>query len=229
MARSAANCLRANNMESKIDLVPKASTEMKEVDLQASRRADIIVNELYDTELLGEGVLPTLRHALEHLASPTCVVVPAAADVVAVLLQSDALFTGYHPTGLTSQGGTKIFPQAQACVDATSSAIWATTYVSESVFLDKLVIKQSGVVLSDPLLVSTIDFCSPPPHGTHAGETLALTATSDGMVHAIAYWWDLKMCPGDENPLAAHPAPVSVSWRGRAAAEHFIAQLPRAH
>jgi protein arginine N-methyltransferase 7 len=70
VARSAASCLRANGMHSAIDLVHKASTEMKEGDLQAARRADIIVNELYDTELLGEGVLPTLRHALEHLAAP---------------------------------------------------------------------------------------------------------------------------------------------------------------
>ena len=49
VARSAASCLRANSMQSAIGLVHKASTEMKESDLQAARRADIIVNELYDT------------------------------------------------------------------------------------------------------------------------------------------------------------------------------------
>ena len=153
---------------------------------QATRRADIIVNELYDTELLGEGVLPTLRHALEHLAAPNCAVVPAAADVVAVLLQSDALYPGYHPHSLRTHGGVKIFPHTPS--PAPTSASWATTYVSESMFLDKLIEKNSGHVLSEPLLVSTIDFCSPPTHGTHAGDILTLAATSDGIVHAVAYW-----------------------------------------
>ena len=144
VAKSAANCLRANGMDSKIKLVHKASTEMKESGLQASRRVDIIVNELYDTELLGEGVLPTLRHALEHLAVPGCVVVPAAADVVAVLLQSDALYPGYHPTGLRTLGGAQIFPQSST---ASNSTAWATTHVSESMFLDKLLEKKSGNLL----------------------------------------------------------------------------------
>lgn len=29
--------------------------------------ADVIVTEIFDSELLGEGVLPTMRHALKSL------------------------------------------------------------------------------------------------------------------------------------------------------------------
>lgn len=133
--------------------------------------------------------------------------VPAAADIVAVLLQSDALYPGYHPSDLKTPRGTLIFPSTSA--SSSPSAPWATTHVSESLFLDKLVEKNAGAMLSRPQLVSTIDFCSPPQHGIHEGETLSMNVTSDGTLHAIAYWWDLKMCPGDKNPLAAHPAPVS--------------------
>ena len=32
-----------------------------------SRRANVLVTEIFDTELLGEGVLPTLAHAWKHL------------------------------------------------------------------------------------------------------------------------------------------------------------------
>ena len=30
-------------------------------------RADVIVTEIFDSELLGEGILPTMRHAAKHL------------------------------------------------------------------------------------------------------------------------------------------------------------------
>lgn len=207
VARSCALCLRANGMENKIELVHKASTEMQSSDMQASRRANIIVNELYDTELLGEGILPTLRHALEHLAAPDCIVVPAAADIVAVLLQSDALYPGYHPHGLRSHGGVEIFPMSPA-----TPPIWAKTFTSESMFLDKVVERDAGKILSDPVVASAVDFCKPCPRGTHAGEVLSITATTAGTLHAVAYWWDLRMCPDDANPLAALPLPVSLAF-----------------
>lgn len=31
------------------------------------RKADVIVTEIFDSELLGEGILPTMRHAVKHL------------------------------------------------------------------------------------------------------------------------------------------------------------------
>ena len=30
-------------------------------------RADVIVTEIFDSELIGEGILPTMRHAVKHL------------------------------------------------------------------------------------------------------------------------------------------------------------------
>jgi predicted RNA methylase len=203
--------MRVNGMDTQIDLVQKASTEMQHTDMQASCRANIIVNELYDTELLGEGILPTLRHALDNLAAPDCIVVPAAADVVAVLLQSDDLYPGYHPHGLRPHGHVHLFPESldDGAAAPASPPAWAKTFVSESMFLDKLVEKGGGRMLSEPALVSTIDFCKPPSHGTHAGEVLSLTVTQPGTLHAIAYWWDLRMCPGDANPRAAEAAQVS--------------------
>ena len=65
VARCAAKCIAANKREHDITLVPKASSEMTQADMRGGERAHLLVNELYDTELLGEGVLPTLRHALQ--------------------------------------------------------------------------------------------------------------------------------------------------------------------
>jgi predicted RNA methylase len=38
--------------------------------------ADILVTEIFDSVLLGEGILPTLRHAREHLLTRTALIVP---------------------------------------------------------------------------------------------------------------------------------------------------------
>jgi hypothetical protein len=38
--------------------------------------ADILVTEIFDSVLLGEGMLPTLRHARQHLLTPGAVIVP---------------------------------------------------------------------------------------------------------------------------------------------------------
>lgn len=53
-------------MAGKIKLVQKRSTEMKVPD-DMEFRANILVTEVFDTELIGEGAIGTFRHALEHL------------------------------------------------------------------------------------------------------------------------------------------------------------------
>lgn len=46
-------------------------------------RADMVVHEILDTELLGEGVLPAMRDAYERLLKPGGVTVPKSATVYA--------------------------------------------------------------------------------------------------------------------------------------------------
>lgn len=49
-------------------------------------RADLCVNEIYDSALLGEGVIPALRDAYSRLLAPDAVVVPRGARVLAQLV-----------------------------------------------------------------------------------------------------------------------------------------------
>lgn len=43
------------------------STVLPLVYQDMPRKANVLVTEIFDTELLGEGVLPTLAHAWKHL------------------------------------------------------------------------------------------------------------------------------------------------------------------
>ena len=39
-------------------------------------KADVIVTEIFDSELIGEGILPTMRHAVKHLLKVCVVLAP---------------------------------------------------------------------------------------------------------------------------------------------------------
>lgn len=53
---------------------------------QSPASADVIVSEILDCDLLGEGMLPAIAHTLESLAHPEAINIPASASVIAQLL-----------------------------------------------------------------------------------------------------------------------------------------------
>lgn len=72
MANCAAKIIKENGFEGRIKLIHKRSTKMtvgKCGDMP--KRANILVTEVFDTELIGEGALSTFRHAHEVLLEVT--------------------------------------------------------------------------------------------------------------------------------------------------------------
>ncbi|KAL3696315.1 hypothetical protein R1sor_010391 [Riccia sorocarpa] len=82
MFRLARTLLKVNSMGSSVRLVLKRSDEMK-VGIDLSPAADLLVSEILDSELLGEGLIPTLRHAHTHLLAPGARSVPHRATIYA--------------------------------------------------------------------------------------------------------------------------------------------------
>ncbi|KAJ8449400.1 hypothetical protein Cgig2_002532 [Carnegiea gigantea] len=67
--------LRCNGMERRINVINKRSDELK-VGVDISTRADILVSEILDSELLGEGLIPTLQNAHDELLVENAQTVP---------------------------------------------------------------------------------------------------------------------------------------------------------
>ena len=65
MVRIARQVITKNGFSDVIKIVPKRSTEMTEADMTS--RANILVTEVFDTELIGEGALVTFAHAHKDL------------------------------------------------------------------------------------------------------------------------------------------------------------------
>merc|ERR1711884_419866 len=90
MAECAARVIADNGFGEKIKLVRKRSTELEVGpgrDLE--QRANILVTEVFDTELIGEGAISTYNHAHKHLLTSDCEVVPCEATVYVQPVESD--------------------------------------------------------------------------------------------------------------------------------------------
>uniref|UniRef100_A0A453QBH3 Uncharacterized protein n=1 Tax=Aegilops tauschii subsp. strangulata TaxID=200361 RepID=A0A453QBH3_AEGTS len=66
MGKLTRRVLRANGMENKVKLFHKRSDEL-EVGVELDSPADVLVSEILDSELLGEGLIPTLQQAHDSL------------------------------------------------------------------------------------------------------------------------------------------------------------------
>ena len=66
MVGIAREVIAANGYSDVITVVPKRSTDMTEADMLGDK-ANILVTEVFDTELIGEGALLTYSHALQNL------------------------------------------------------------------------------------------------------------------------------------------------------------------
>ncbi|VDP96854.1 unnamed protein product [Trichobilharzia regenti] len=80
MAKCAQRILHNNGLSEKINVIPKRSTDLV-VGVDMPRKADVLVAELFDTELIGEGALETYRHAAENLITADASLIPCAANI----------------------------------------------------------------------------------------------------------------------------------------------------
>ncbi|XP_058085207.1 protein arginine N-methyltransferase 7 isoform X2 [Magnolia sinica] len=175
--------LQANGMERKIRIFHKRSDELK-VGLDLPSRADILVSEILDSELLGEGLIPTLQHAHDELLAANPQTVPYRATTYGQLVESTFLWKlhdlhgsevhasdGVHLTPLGLETGIRVKPQQYAMhCNAMSSEIR---------------------LLSKPFKIFEFNFWKRPD--SHGETELRIQATDSGTVHAVISWWVLQL------------------------------------
>jgi protein arginine N-methyltransferase 7 len=68
MAKCARKVIQENGLEEVIQVVPKRSTNLTVgTGGDMKHRANILVTEIFDTELIGEGAIATFSHAHKEL------------------------------------------------------------------------------------------------------------------------------------------------------------------
>eukprot|EP00053_Salpingoeca_punica_P020134 m.208708 g.208708 ORF g.208708 m.208708 type:complete len:664 (-) comp17801_c1_seq2:2805-4796(-) len=208
MARIARRVIHDNGMSDRITLLEQRSTDLTERSLP--ERADIIVSEVLDTELIGEGVLETMRHALQHLAKPNCIVVPARASIWVQPFQSPDLRL-YQSLHKATIGSISLMPPEAA------SGIASTCRGPASMFELRLDDRPEPILtLAPPLCAIDFDFRTSAQYAEteqiHSREH-QLALTQRGTVDGLVAWWAVELAPGITLSTAPKWINPQAAWR----------------
>ena len=84
IAATANKVIAANGLSEKITVVAKKSTELA-VGTELAERADILVTEIFSSELLGENAIASIEDAKRRLLAPGARIIPASAGIMIAL------------------------------------------------------------------------------------------------------------------------------------------------
>ncbi|KAH7835301.1 hypothetical protein Vadar_024882 [Vaccinium darrowii] len=179
--------LRINGMERKVRVINKRSDEL-EIGVDISKRADILVSEILDSELLGEGLIPTLQHAHDKLLVENPQTVPYRATTYGQLVESEYLWKLHdlHNNEAKASDEIHLVPTRKETILRAKS---------QHLAMHCDAIEDEIKLLSEPFKIFEFDFWRRPES---RGETkLRIKAINDGTVHAVVSWWVLQLdCEG---------------------------------
>lgn len=182
VAETTARVVRVAGYDDAVAVVPKMSTRMT-VPEDLPRRADLLVTEIVDCGLLGEGILGTIAHAREHLLTAEATIMPCRGRIIAQLVESERLHRKNHVGKLY---GFDLAPFNR---------------LSTLEYFDSRLHRHEHRALSEPLPVFDFDFYTADarPQRTE----LRVRPTAAGRLHAIAFWFEMDLLPG----ITLHNAP----------------------
>ncbi|HYJ30113.1 MAG TPA: 50S ribosomal protein L11 methyltransferase [Allosphingosinicella sp.] len=79
LAETAREIVGANGLADKVTVIGRHSTKLTREEIGGG--ADLIVSEIFSHHLVGEGALPSLRHAMRELGRPGARMLPASASI----------------------------------------------------------------------------------------------------------------------------------------------------
>ncbi|MEU6386593.1 50S ribosomal protein L11 methyltransferase [Streptomyces bauhiniae] len=175
LAEVARQVVEAHDLADAITVIAKPSTEL-EVGRDLDAPVDVLISEIVDCGLIGEGLLPSVRHAREHLLKPDGIMLPSAARLYGQLVSSEAALKLNQVTTADGFDVSLMNTLATRSHFPVRLATWPHRFVSEAAQLLEF------DLVRDPL---------------EPGERLvSIPATADGEAHALVVWFELDMGDG---------------------------------
>ena len=193
LATVAAEIIALNGFADKITVLNKPSQALV-IGHDLPQKADVLVAEIFDHALVGEGALPTLRHATKELLKEDARIVPGRGVLHGVIIECPHLH-GFHTVD-TVNG-----------FDLSPLNVFANTLSYKDT---RLLLNDAGPhrCLTKPFVVADFDFHAP-PLGKAVWRT-EVDVIAEGTGDAVLMWFDLELCDG-----------VSFSTRDSGAENHW--------
>ncbi|NXU83275.1 ANM7 methyltransferase, partial [Xiphorhynchus elegans] len=190
MANAAVKIVEKNGFSDKIKVINKHSTEVTvgpDGDMEC--RANILVTELFDTELIGEGALPTYEHAHKYLVQEGCEAVPHRATVYVQLVESKRMWSWnkLFPIHVEAEDGEKMIvppSEMENCPGVPSVCDIQLNQMPSSDF----------TTLSEVVTMFSVDF-SKPVQSASTCYRVQLEPVKSGKAQIVLSWWDIDMDP----------------------------------
>lgn len=202
MIQVAKNCLKSNGMHEKVKIIEKRSTEII-FGVDMFEKANVLVTEVFDTELIGEGAISTFTHALENLLEKDCHVIPDHAFMYVQVVESEIC---RDLNWLNMDGINLKIPLGDERI--SGDFIYDIQLTEFNKFKE----------IIDPTMIFKFCFSGvePLPFSNH--KIVKLTAKNNGLTHAVFMWWVLYMDKEEEiilscAPKWAHHNPNNMQWR----------------
>ncbi|CAO3446251.1 tetratricopeptide repeat protein [Azospirillum largimobile] len=190
LAELARGIVSDNGLSDRITIINKRSSELR-VGIDLPEPADLLISEILDAGLLGEGAAASVAKAARALVKPNAVILPRGAVIKAMPIECPGLRSA-NPVGTIA--GFDL------------SRLEAYRNPSYMVLaLNDLPHRPLG----PPTDVCWIDLRNPPAHGPVGSVRLPIAA--DGALHAIAFWFELHI--DDHTMLSTAPGSESRHWQ----------------
>ncbi|XP_077371640.1 protein arginine N-methyltransferase 7 [Festucalex cinctus] len=209
MADAAKCIVEKNGFADKIKIINKHSTDVTVgpgEDMEM--KANVLITELFDTELIGEGALPSYEHAHHNLVQEGCVAVPHRATVYAQLVESQLLWSWVKLQPIEVQGAQLLLPPAVSNCSGTHSVCdIQLSQISPHTFTP----------LGPVCTMFSVDFSKPVSSASQSYSSQFVAQTS-GQAQVVLSWWDLDMDPSGTivcsmAPSWTYPHPKMAPWR----------------
>jgi len=189
IAEKARQIVEANGFAERITIIPKSSLELR-IGADLPRQADVLVSEIVDVLLLGEGIVRTLAHALRELVGAAARVIPRAGAIHAMLVESEPLHR-HDRVGHAAEFDVSAFNEF-------------SRYGYFSAHLRHFAHRP----LSRPVEVFRFDFTR--PDAAPQQRDVEFRAAESGTCHALVSWFELTL--DDRQRVSGDPAAGGAHW-----------------
>lgn len=200
MAKCAKEIIQQNNYEDQISIVPKRSDKLRVgIDGDLKKKPNLLVAELFDTELIGEGALHSYRHAIKHLLSADALCVPSKSRIYIQLVQSEMIYKWHQFFPVKVNEEIQIVP-SKTVVSCEGSNILHDLQINQ------LKYDQDFKVVSEPKVIFEFDFTDYDSLKLEEHKIIEfeIIKNIEGPI-SVFMWWDLDMDYQGEIVLSCAP------------------------
>ncbi|KAL5292280.1 PRMT7.2 family protein [Megaselia abdita] len=197
MAICAEKIMKENKMWDKIKLIKKRSTDII-LGEDMDKKANVLVTEVFDTELIGEGAIGIFNHAHKHLLTDDCVVIPSLSRVYAQVAETPQTASWDKPKMFASLDGDVLLQTPKEILECKGEA------GVHDIQLSQLNTGQCNFI-SEPIQIFEFDFMSKTPILENRTNIAKFQAKTHGTPFSIFFWWDLNMDVEGEIVLSCAP------------------------